>query len=83
LLDDRARDGRAILVSTHILDVVRNSGGRAVFLENGEKLHESRIASEKSLEDTYRDLIWGTSKSASRGAPPTLSPCPVPPTPRP
>jgi Cu-processing system ATP-binding protein len=51
---------RAILVSTHILDVVRHAKGNVVFMEKGVKIHEGRIKSEKTLEDVYRELIWGS-----------------------
>jgi ABC-type multidrug transport system ATPase subunit len=74
LLAACAGEGRAILVSTHILDVVRNAHGRVAFLENGEKVYEGGIASEKSLEETYRELIWGNGKASFGDTPDPISP---------
>lgn len=57
LLAVLARD-RAVLVSTHIIDVVRHAGGRVVFLEAGQKVHEGPLESGTGLEDLYRQIIW-------------------------
>jgi len=48
----------AVIVSTHIIDVIRGINGKVLFLEDGEKVYEGDILSDRSLEDLYRDIIW-------------------------
>ncbi|MBU0936902.1 MAG: ABC transporter ATP-binding protein [Spirochaetes bacterium] len=49
-----------VLVSTNILDVIRESPARAVFLEGGRLVHDSleQKLQADALEKLYRDIIW-------------------------
>ncbi len=49
---------KAVLVSTHIIDVVRNTPLRAVFMEAGRIVLDSELPAQNDLETLYRDLIW-------------------------
>ena len=66
LLTERAREGRAILVSTHLLDMADRLCGRVLILHKGRLVAEGTpaevraragLAGEASLEDAFLKLV--------------------------
>ncbi|HAP44598.1 MAG: hypothetical protein A2087_00340 [Spirochaetes bacterium GWD1_61_31] len=74
LLAELARE-RLVLVSTHIIDVVRRLELRALFMEAGRLVYDGQLSGDglaagHQLEDLYRSLVWDKSAgpvAADRG----------------
>jgi ABC-type multidrug transport system ATPase subunit len=56
---------RAILVSTHIIDVVRSCADQVVFMEKGRIVRVAENCGFDEIEAMYKEIIWGGIKPST------------------
>ena len=60
LLREKAKEGKIIFFSTHVLDVAEKLCNRIAIIKNGKLLVDGdmdRIIKDKSLEETFMELV--------------------------
>ena len=72
LVKNSAKEGRAVLISSHMLDLIEKLCNRVIIMDKGKKLidgrmgnlqHQARLGLDASFEDTFITITEGDSNN--------------------